>query len=159
MGIVKISGKEANVIKDLVSKYQNFETPLIEVLHQVNAIYKCIPLAVSKIISDEMSIPMSRITATATFYDFFSEHPMGDTVIRVCEGASCVVNGSEELSKVLKDKFELEDSHTTEDNKVTVEITYCNGHCDQSPTITVNNDLYTEVDVFELGSIVKGYVK
>lgn len=159
MGIVKISKKEAQVVKDLVSKYASFETPLIEVLHEVNNIYKCIPLAVSKIISEEMNIPMSNITATATFYDFFSEHPMGDTVIRVCEGASCVVNGSEQLTNVLKQKFELEDNHTTEDNKVTVEITYCNGHCDQSPTITVNNDLHTNVDVYDLGSIVKGYLK
>jgi len=159
MGIVKISTKEANVVKDLVSKYQDFETPLIEVLHEVNGIYKCIPLAVSKIISEEMKVPMSHINATASFYDFFSEHPMGDTVIRVCEGASCVVNGSEELSAVLKSKFDLEDHHTTDDNKVTVEITYCNGHCDKSPTITVNEDLHTHVDVYELGSIVKGYLK
>ncbi len=160
MGIVKISAKEAQIVKDLVSKYASFETPLMEILHEVNSIYKCIPLAVSKIISEEMKIPMSKINATATFYDFFTEHPVGDVVIRVCEGASCVVNGSEELTKVLKKKFDLEDEHhTTEDGKVTVEITYCNGHCDESPTITVNDDLYTKVDVYELGSIVKEYIK
>ena len=159
MGIVKISSKEAQVVKDLVSKYSNFETPLIEVLHEVNRIYKCIPLAVSKIISEEMEIPMSNISATATFYDFFTEKPMGDTVIRICEGASCVVNGAEELSEVLHKKYELNEHHTTDDNKITVEITYCNGHCDKSPTITVNEDLYTHVDVYELGSIVKGYLK
>ncbi|QVK20447.1 NAD(P)H-dependent oxidoreductase subunit E [Mycoplasmatota bacterium] len=107
----------------------------------------------------ELGIPMSQVNSTATFYDYFTEKPMGDIVIRICEGASCVVNGSEDLTKVLKSKLNLEDEHTTEDGKVSVEVTYCNGHCDQSPTITVNDELHTNVDVFELGSIVKEHLK
>lgn len=159
MGIVKISKKEADFVKKIILDFQEFETPLIEILHKVNDEYKCIPLPVSKIISEELGISMSSVNATATFYDFFSELPMGNTTIRVCEGASCVVNGAEVLTEVLKKKFNLVDTHTTEDNEFTVEVTYCNGHCDKSPTITVNNDLYTEVDVYELGSIVRGYAK
>ncbi|XMB86824.1 NAD(P)H-dependent oxidoreductase subunit E [Mycoplasmatota bacterium WC44] len=159
MGIVKISKKEVQAIKEIVSKYVTYETPLVEILHEINGIYKCIPLAVSKLISIDLGIPMSQVNSTATFYDYFTETPLGDIVIRICEGASCVVNGSESLTKILKDKLNLEDNHTTDDGKVTVEITYCNGHCDKSPTITVNDQLHTNVDVFELGSIVKEYVK
>ncbi len=159
MGIVKISKDESKLIKSIVLEHKSLKTPLIEVLHEVNGIYRCIPLAVSKIISEEMGISMSVVSATATFYDYFTEEPLGDTVIRVCEGASCVVNGAEELTNVLKEKYQLEDNHTTEDNSITVEITYCNGHCDKSPTITVDNNLYTEVDVYDLGSIVRGYSK
>lgn len=159
MGLVKISKKEVQEIRDVVMKYSKYETPLMEILHEINGIYKCIPLAANKLISMELGIPMSQVNSTASFYDYFTEKPMGDVVIRICEGASCVVNGSEELTKILKEKLNLEDEHTTEDGSVSVEVTYCNGHCDQSPTITVNDQLHTNVDVFELGSILKEHIK
>ncbi|QVK20449.1 hypothetical protein KHQ82_08970 [Mycoplasmatota bacterium] len=40
MGLVKMSKKEAQAIRDIVAKYSAYETPLIEILHEINGIYK-----------------------------------------------------------------------------------------------------------------------
>lgn len=158
MSVVKISKSEANKIRDLVKSYEGRTSPLMEILHIINDEYGFIPLSISKIIADELEISIRDIRTTATFYDFFHEKPLGKTVVRVCEGASCVVKGSEKLTKIAKEKLNIEKGkHTSEDGLFSVELTYCNGHCDKAPTVTINDKLYKEVDVFEIGAIMKEY--
>lgn len=159
MSRMKISKNEVDNIKSIIKKNSNHDTPLIEILHEINNVYKCVPLIASKIISEALDISMSSVRSTCTFYDFFTEEPLGDTVIQVCEGASCVVSGAEELTSVLKKKLSLDEKHTTKDNKVSVEIVYCNGHCDKAPTMKINEKLYTDVDLFDMGAILKEHIE
>jgi NADH:ubiquinone oxidoreductase subunit E len=156
---LKISKEVIDHINSIISKYDHDNSRLIMMLHDVQQEYRYIPIVALKILSDELEVSLSSLRKTATFYDFFVEEPHGDVIIRVCHGASCVVSGSLELTKVLNKKFQINESKTSEDNKLTVDIIYCNGHCDKAPTIRLNDQLFTHVDQFELGAIVKEYVK
>lgn len=154
---VRTTKKDVSNILKIVSRHSQSKQPLLDILHETQNQFGYIPLSAMKLISDELKIPIRDIETTATFYDFFYIKPNGKTVIRICEGASCVVNGSEELSTLLRDKLKLEDNeNTTADGQYTLEVTYCNGHCDCGPTITLNDSLYTDVDVFTLGAIIGG---
>ena len=144
-------------IKEVIEEYKGREGSLIQVLHFAQGIYGFLPLSIQRIISEEMNIPLSRVSGVVTFYSFFSTKPRGKNVIRVCLGTACYVRGGRKILQNLKDKLGIDVGETSEDMKWTLEVMRCIGACGLAPAITINDEVFKQVNPDKIQEILSKY--
>jgi len=144
-------------IANLVDLYKDKPGSLIQVLHQAQELYGCLPLELQKIIADGMNVPLSVVTGVVSFYSFFSTTPKGEHTIRVCLGTACYVRGGKKLVESLVDRLGVEVGETTDDRLFTFEVARCIGACGLAPAMMIDDKVYKQVSPQKLGSILATY--
>lgn len=89
--------------------------------------------------AEAMRVPLSRLYGIATFYSQFHLAPPGKTIVKVCQGTACHVNGADAITSNLLDAAGLAAAGTTADGGVTIETVACLGCCGLAPVITVDD--------------------
>lgn len=125
-----------------IEEHRDMKGSLIPVLHSVQELYGFLPEDVLKIISEELSIPMTEIYGVASFYSIFSLKPKGKNVIKVCLGTACYVKGSQAIIERLTKELNVEVGKTTEDGMFTLEATRCLGACGLAPVMMIGERVY-----------------
>jgi NADH-quinone oxidoreductase subunit E len=96
-----------------------------------------------KEIAVEYGVSLAEASGIASFYHFYSTKPRGKYIIRVCESLPCRICGSVDIYLHLQKKLGISAKETTRDGLFTLEVVNCIGNCDKSPTITINDELYS----------------
>ena len=133
------------------------KSQLMKVLNAAQEIYGYIPLSAQKIISEELDIPMAEIYGVITFYTRFSLEPKGKYNIGVCLGTACYVKGSQNVLDKLKELLGIDVGGVTEDGKFSLEATRCVGACGLAPVMTINDEVYGNMDASKVQDILKKY--
>ena len=144
-------------IANVIDLYKEKEGSLIQVLHLAQEIYGHLPLELQVYISERMEIPLSEIAGVISFYSFFSTIPRGEHTIRVCMGTACYVRGGKRVVEHLQEKLNVELGGTTEDGKFTLEVARCIGACGLAPAMMVDDEVYKQVNVNKLDSILSTF--
>ncbi len=92
----------------------------------------------------------------ATFYSLIFRHPVGRTVIAVCDSLVCWSLGSESLLQYLEHKLGLRAGETTADKAFTLLRIACLGDCDHAPCLMVNDVQVRNVNEAVLDRILAG---
>ena len=147
----EIEGKAE--IDNIINKYANLKTPIVQILLDVNAKYKYLPKPVLKYISCEMEIPLSEIYRLVTFYKAFSLEPRGKYHLKVCTGTACHVRGSRAV-------FETIEQETTETKEglFSFEAVNCLGVCASGPVLVVNDTYYGNMNSKKAAELIKKLV-
>jgi formate dehydrogenase subunit gamma len=66
-------------------------------------------------------------------------------VLYVCRAESCQAMGSRELENSIKQRLGIDYHQTTADGSVSLEPIYCLGNCACSPSIMLDEKLYSRV--------------
>lgn len=142
-------------IRDVIEDYDHDPSSLIQILHVAQNVYGYLPIEVQEHIADQLDLPLSRVSGVVSFYSLFTTVPKGKYVIKICLGTACYVRGSkrviERLEKILKIKL----GETTEDKKYSLEITRCMGACGLAPAMSINEELYMQVNPDKLMDILE----
>jgi len=93
-------------------------------------------------VADYLSVPLSEIVSTMTFYTMYSLKPRGKHVIRLCESPPCQLVGAESLIEILSSHLGVEVGETTEDGAFTLETASCLGVCGVAPAMMIDVELY-----------------
>ena len=145
-------------IREIIAAHKDVESPLIEILHQVQDYYGFLPYNVQAFIADEMNIPLSDIYGVVTFYARFTTEPVGRNRISVCLGTACYVKGSQALYDALKQKLKLtDDCLVTPDKKFSLDTARCVGACGLAPVVMINDDVYGKCTPAMLDDILAKY--
>ena len=64
-------------LRKLIAAHKGQKGALMPILQGAQEIYGYLPIEVQQIISDETTIPMSKIYGVVTFYSFYSLQPKG----------------------------------------------------------------------------------
>lgn len=110
-------------------------------------------------LSARLSIPLSKIYSTASFYSFFCTEKKGTHIIRVCNNLSCVANGYGKVVECLEEVLGIKPGETTKDGMFTLETTSCIGCCDRPPAMLIDGKAYTNLDREKIKSIISGLSK
>ena len=130
-------------LDEVIQSYNSEKTALIPVLQSVQNRYRFLPEHVVEHISEQMSIPMSKIYGVATFYAQFSIEPKGKHLVQICVGTACHVRGSKELvTRVRKEYGLTPEKHTSDDKLMTLENVACIGACAMAPAAIVDGCMY-----------------
>ena len=92
--------------------------------------------------ADYLSVPLSEVVSTATFYTMYSLKPRGRHIIRLCESPPCQLVGAESLLEILSVHLGVGVGETSEDGAFTLETASCLGVCGVAPAMMIDAELY-----------------
>ena len=148
---------EKEVLKELLEKYTQDKSNLIQILNEVQEKYGYIPKIAQEEISKYLDIPMAEIYGVITFYARFSLKPKGKYNIAVCLGTACFVKGSEKVLDRVKELLKIDVGETTPDGLFSIEATRCVGACGLAPVFKVNEEVYGKATPEMVDKVIEEY--
>lgn len=154
---VQSKNNEFAELKKYIDSVKNSQGILMQTLQKAQEIFGYLPLEVQKFISEETNIPLADIYGVVTFYTQFTIEEKGKHKVGVCLGTACYVRGSQEVMDKLADELNIKVGQTTEDKMFTLEATRCLGCCGLAPVMTVDEDVYGNMDPKRVPEIIAKY--
>ena len=85
------------------STHNNPRSLLLPLLHEAQALYGWLPREVQQAISRTLRVPEADIHGVIEFYTMFYNEPIAKRVVRICDGSSCHVQGSDAVMAAIED--------------------------------------------------------
>lgn len=142
-------------IKKIVNKHRHERSALLAILHEVQEIDRKLDIETLRQISEQLKIPFANVYGLATFYSAFSTGKIGDTVVRVCDGISCHLNGAGEVIDALKSCLNLEIGETSWNGRFSLQKVHCLGLCSIGPNVSFNDDTRSNLDKEKVVKLLK----
>jgi NADH:ubiquinone oxidoreductase subunit E len=140
-------------------RYRGQPGQLIPLLQSAQDSYGYISETAIKYISGVTGISESEIYGVITFYKQFRLQPLGQYLIRLCDGTACHVNDARTLRQIVEDELHLESGDTTADGLFTLQPVACLGCCSLAPVVMVNDETYGRLTPQSLRRILRQYQK
>ncbi len=153
-------------IDEILKKYDMQTGQTLSILEEIQAKEGFISRDVLSLLSEKISLPISKLYSVATFYSFFNLQAVGTNIISVCMGTACHVKGASQILETLQNLLELKGEGmsenrkfilTTKDKCCTLTQARCFGTCSMAPVISINEKIYGYVDIKKLPKILKEY--
>jgi len=122
-------------VRRIVAKYQNNPQMLIQMLLDLQGMFRWLPEEMIVELSRTLDVPLARIYEIVTFYKAFSLKPRGRYVLRVCTGTACQVRGASLIIAVAEELLGVKCGATTTDMLFTLETVNCVGCCPIAPVV------------------------
>ena len=148
---------EPEKVQGIIQRWNGKQEFLIEMLQDVQEDYHYLPREVLEEIGRTIEVPLGRIYHLATFFKGFSLTPRGEHVVSVCMGTACHVKGGKRILDAFARQLGIEPGGTTPDQKFSLDSVRCLGCCGLAPVVTVNEDLYGNLNSTKVAGILKKY--
>ncbi|MFH1242708.1 MAG: NAD(P)H-dependent oxidoreductase subunit E [Pseudomonadota bacterium] len=144
-------------VYEIIDSYEASGEALLMILQDVSDIYHYVPPEVIPALVDRLGVKESLIYSVATFYKSISLEPRGKYIVSVCTGTACHVRGSEKIMDALKERLNINEGQTTDDQLFTLQAVRCVGCCASGPVITVNQETHGGLDRSKVMKLVDAY--
>lgn len=138
----------------LLVKWKNKRGALIMALHDIQDKFGYVPWEAMEITAAQMDVPMARIYAVLTFYNYFKLKAPGKVIISICDGTACHIKGSGEVMAAFERCLGLKDGQSTEDGMFHLQVVRCLGCCGLAPVVVVNGKTYGKVSGVDVPKII-----
>lgn len=129
-------------------------TGLLPCLQEVQAVTGWLSPEVCRQVAEGLKVPLADVYGVVTFYSLLYEHPVGQTVIRVCDDVPCYLKGSQDVLRALEEHLGIRAGETSADGRVTLEVHPCLGRCERAPFVMVNDEEFGPVTPDEVASLL-----
>ena len=146
-------------LDEVLEEYSGKRGGLIPVLQIAQGIFGFLPEHVLKHIGKALDKPYSEVAGVVSFYSYFSTHPRGKNVVRVCLGTACYVRGGKQVLNALVKELKIDVGETTEDKNFSLEVARCFGACGLAPAIMINDDVHQRVKPARIKQILAPYLE
>jgi len=146
---------EREKIRKIVSKHRHEKAAILAILHEVQQKERQLEMESLRYIAELLKVPFANVYGVATFYSAFSTSKKGETVIRICDGICCHINGSDEVIKALKSYLNIEIGETSWDEKYSMEKVECLGLCSIGPNISFSAKAYCRLNKEKIVDIIR----
>jgi NADH-quinone oxidoreductase subunit E len=102
-----------------------------------------------------VGLSTTKIYGLATFYDQFRFIPAGKVSIKLCNGTSCFLNGSQAVISKFREETGLAAGQTSRDGSLSYEVVTCMGGCNNGPVMSINGEYYPQVKPEQLPDLIK----
>ncbi|MBI4632462.1 MAG: NADH-quinone oxidoreductase subunit NuoE [Deltaproteobacteria bacterium] len=150
---------ERTKLREIIARYHGEKSSLIAILQDIQEAYNYLPVAILKMVGQEMDIPLMRVYEVATFYNAFSLTPRGKNVVEVCAGTACHVKGAINLLENLERELEIKCGETTKDETFTLEQVRCLGCCSLAPVVRIDGNIHAYLTQQQIPDILRNYRK
>jgi len=106
-------------------------------------------------IAATLKLSESHIYGVASFYSQFRFEKPGDTVVRVCLGTACHVQGGDRISKEIQETLGIRPGETTPDHRYEYHEVACLGCCAQAAVVEVNGQIYGKMTPDQVRRVLK----
>ena len=105
-----------------------------------------IPIKAIEAVAERLEMPVMRVLEVASFYTMFNLKPVGKWYLQVCGTTPCMLRGSDDISRCIKDKLNISSGETSACGKFSLLEVECLGACVNAPILQVNDDFYEDMD-------------
>jgi len=141
-------------LDDVIGEYRDKPGGLIPALQTAQSVFGYLPEPAIRKIADGFGKTVSEVTGVVTFYSFFTLHPRGKYLVRVCLGTACYVRGGKEVLDAFKKRLKIDVGETTPDRQFSLEVGRCFGACGMAPVVMVNDTVHQRVKPARVGELV-----
>lgn len=115
-----------------------------------------LPVPAMQLVAETLAMPYIRVYEVATFYTMFNLQPVGKYHVQVCTNCSCMIRGSGEIVKTVREETGLaKQGDITKDGLFTYHEVECLGACVDAPMMQINNHYYTNLTAEKTQQILK----
>jgi NADH-quinone oxidoreductase subunit F len=133
---------------------------VIPVLQAIQSRYRYLPEEALRKVSAESEISPAQIAGVASFYGQFRQRPVGEHIIRVCEGTACHVSGAVEVRTELRRCLGMTgDADTDPSGQFTIERVACVGSCSLAPVMTIDEKIYGRLSALSAAGVLHEFVR
>ncbi len=150
-----ISDENKEELLKEIKSHLRLPGPLMPILHEAQRIFGCIPVEVQKLVSENTDISVAEINGVVTFYSSFTLHPKGEHIVGICLGTPCYVRGSQTILDAVKTDLGIDVGENTEDGFFSLEAIRCIGTCGMAPVMSIDEEVYGEIDVTKAKRLIK----
>lgn len=140
-----------------IERHQKNPGPLMPILHEAQRIFGCIPIEVQKIVSKKTGVSIAEINGIVTFYSSFTIEPKGEHIVGVCLGTPCYVRGAQTILDAVKKELGIDVGETTKDGYYTLDAIRCIGTCGMAPVMSIDENVFGEVNVTKAKKLIEKY--
>ncbi len=105
-----------------------------------------IPMKAIEAVAERLEMPVMRVLEVASFYTMFNLKPVGKWYLQVCGTTPCMLRGSDDIGRCIKDKLNIISGETSKCGKFSLLEVECLGACVNAPILQVNDDFYEDMD-------------
>ncbi len=138
----------------IIARLAKLEGPLLPILHAVQEEFACIPKEAVPVIAKELNISRAEVHGVISFYPLFRTRPPGRRTITICRAEACQAMGAAALEAHAKKTLGIDFGDTTPDGETSLQPIYCLGNCACSPSVLVDGQLHSRVDVPTLARLI-----
>ena len=136
-------------IKSILAKYPEGRQasavmPLLDLAQRQHQNW--IPMKAIEDIANRLGMAEIRVLEVASFYTMFNMKPVGQWFLQACTTTPCMLRGSDDMVRCIKDKLNIGSGQTSECGRFTMLEVECLGACVNAPILQVNDDFYEDLD-------------
>jgi formate dehydrogenase subunit gamma len=137
-----------------VERHRHRDGPLIEVLHDVQADFGCIPSGAVPVIARALNLSRAEVHGVVSFYHHFRTRAPGRHVLQICRAESCQAAGGRAIESHAQKRLGVGFGGTTADGRFTLEAVYCLGLCACSPAAMLDDEVHGRVTTASLDALI-----
>ena len=127
---------------------------LLPILHAVQDEFGYLPGEGVAAIAEVLNLSRAEVHGVISFYHFFRTEPPGRRAVQICRAEACQAMGGDALADYARKKLGIGFHETTADGAFSLEPVYCLGNCACSPSVMVDERLYSRVDAERFDEIL-----
>jgi NADH-quinone oxidoreductase subunit F len=132
---------------------------VIPVLQAIQTKFRYLPDEALRKVADASRMTPAQIAGVASFYGQFRQRPVGEHIIRVCEGTACHVSGAGEVRAELCRCLGIKGHEDTDPSgQFTVERVACVGSCSLAPVVTMDEKIYGRLSALTAAGVLRDFI-
>ncbi|MEM1166483.1 MAG: NAD(P)H-dependent oxidoreductase subunit E [Planctomycetota bacterium] len=135
-------------------RYEKKAGALLPTLHAVQHAHGWLPKQALMEIAEFLELTPAEVIDTASFYEEYWLKRKGKNVIAVCRSIACEFCGSDAITKACKDKLDIEEHETTDDDTFTLVELECLGSCGTAPVALINETLHENLTPERMAQLI-----
>ncbi len=139
----------------LIKKYPHSDSMMLPALWLVQEQIGWVSPESMIFVANKLNKPPIEVHSFASFYTMFNLKPIGTHHIELCKTLSCMLMGSRELKKHIKDTIGIEPGQTSEDGLFHLSEVECMGACGGAPALAINGKYHENLTCDVLDNLVK----
>lgn len=144
---------ETNV-KNIIGKYNNDKTRLMDILTDIQAENGFIPTEAVDEVAGLLNISKVDVEQTLSFYHFFTDKPRGEYQVYLNNSAVANMMGRAEIANAFEEEVGNKFDACSQEGKIGLYSTACIGMNDQEPSAIINGKVFTKLSVEKVKTIV-----
>ncbi|MFT3680308.1 MAG: NAD(P)H-dependent oxidoreductase subunit E [Ferruginibacter sp.] len=133
---VAFSKEKLDKVAEIIARYPQGrqKSALLPVLHLAQEEFGgWLDVPVMDYVAALLSIEPIEVYEVASFYTMYNLKPVGKYVFEVCQTGPCMLRGSDDIIKYIKEKLGIGPGETTADGLFTLKPAECLGACGYAP--------------------------
>ena len=155
---VQFSEEKLERVNELIARYPEGKqkSALLPILHLAQKEFGgWLDVSTMDYVASLLNIAPIEVYEVATFYTMYNMKPVGKYMFEVCQTGPCMLRGSDEIIKYIREKLNIGVGETTADGLFTLKAVECLGACGYAPMMQLGKTFREHLTPDKIDKIIE----